>query len=562
MIKLANIDKDNKEYYTEYEYDANGNRTAVIGANGKNKTTYVYDKYNRVTKMTDPMGFDETYTYDIAGNMLSKKDRNGNTISYAYDAANRLTKEYSGNTVRAEYTYDMAGNKIMESNGNVTVESIYSNVNTLTKNIINFPGNTGGSYEIIYGYDARKNITEKYLCRNENSYLQMRFISNYQYAYDANNNMISVKDVCNGNNTICAKYTYDNNGNLKTETFDNSVQNTYSYNMANLVSGKVVKKGDMVLSDYTYNYYLDGSLKTNKFNIYAKATKTLDYTYDNLGRLKTETATRGNKTDSYSYSYDDAGNRSSLTVSGTENYTTSYVYDKNNRLLKESKAFADRTDVTRYLYDNNGNTLVKKGGSQNNNFTYKGGKFGIYLDTEAMPYTYEKNTYNVFNQLTSTSKDGKTAVYNYYPNNLRLSKQVSNGSTSAYTGYMWDGSQTVAEIDKDFNLTNIYTFGVGQQRIMGTNLNTNKKTYYMYNPHGDVQGLINWAGDLTKNYEYDAFGNEINPDSSDTNPWRYCGEYYDTETDNIYLRNRYYSPAMVGLYYQCEEIESLSRFYT
>ena len=79
--------------------------------------------------------------------------------------------------------------------------------------------------------------------------------------------------------------------------------------------------------------------------------------------------------------------------------------------------------------------------------------------------------------------------------------------------------------------------------MMGTNLNTNVKTYYMYNPHGDVQGLTNTSGSLTKTYEYDAFGNEIDKVDTDTNPWRYCGEYYDVETDNIYLRNRYYSPS-------------------
>ena len=35
---------------------------------------------------------------------------------------------------------------------------------------------------------------------------------------------------------------------------------------------------------------------------------------------------------------------------------------------------------------------------------------------------------------------------------------------------------------------------------------------------------------------------EKNIVSTDANPWRYCGEYYDKETDTIYLRARYYSP--------------------
>ena len=36
----------------------------------------------------------------------------------------------------------------------------------------------------------------------------------------------------------------------------------------------------------------------------------------------------------------------------------------------------------------------------------------------------------------------------------------------------------------------------------------------------------------------------MNPDSKDENPFRYCGEYYHKETEEIYLRVRYYQPAV------------------
>ena len=34
-------------------------------------------------------------------------------------------------------------------------------------------------------------------------------------------------------------------------------------------------------------------------------------------------------------------------------------------------------------------------------------------------------------------------------------------------------------------------------------------------------------------------GNEQNPTETDSNPFRYCGEYFDGETGSIYLRARY-----------------------
>ena len=40
-----------------------------------------------------------------------------------------------------------------------------------------------------------------------------------------------------------------------------------------------------------------------------------------------------------------------------------------------------------------------------------------------------------------------------------------------------------------------------------------------------------------------AFGSELNKVDNDTNPFRYCGEYFDKETDSIYLRARYYNPS-------------------
>ena len=53
-----------------------------------------------------------------------------------------------------------------------------------------------------------------------------------------------------------------------------------------------------------------------------------------------------------------------------------------------------------------------------------------------------------------------------------------------------------------------------------------------------------WYGLGPQSYDYDAFGNELNPDPNDTNPFRYCGEYYDTSTGLYNLQVRHYSPEL------------------
>ena len=55
--------------------------------------------------------------------------------------------------------------------------------------------------------------------------------------------------------------------------------------------------------------------------------------------------------------------------------------------------------------------------------------------------------------------------------------------------------------------------------------------------------LTDATGAITKSYTYDAFGVEKNINDSDTNAFRYCGEYYDSESGTIYLRARYYDPS-------------------
>lgn len=67
--------------------------------------------------------------------------------------------------------------------------------------------------------------------------------------------------------------------------------------------------------------------------------------------------------------------------------------------------------------------------------------------------------------------------------------------------------------------------------------------YYLYNAHGDVVRTIGADRVTVTTYDYDAFGNDRNALESDNNPFRYCGEYFDTATGTYFLRARWYDPA-------------------
>ena len=78
---------------------------------------------------------------------------------------------------------------------------------------------------------------------------------------------------------------------------------------------------------------------------------------------------------------------------------------------------------------------------------------------------------------------------------------------------------------------------VGEKAIIKTDEETGKDTITGYE----------WV--ILNNYDYDAFGVErrggiLPPADDDPNPFRYCGEYWDAETDSYYLRARYYAPRL------------------
>ena len=102
----------------------------------------------------------------------------------------------------------------------------------------------------------------------------------------------------------------------------------------------------------------------------------------------------------------------------------------------------------------------------------------------------------------------------------------------------WDGADTVAEQTDG---------GSVKSYLRGINLVAGETDgmvyYYILNEHGDVAQLWGQSGTRKALYEYDAFGNEWKPEKGDENPFRYCGEYYDSSSGTYYLRNRYYNPA-------------------
>ena len=546
QVTLSDGTSNGEKNITKYFYNNASIQTKMYtGLNSTNDsdymtTNYEYDAWGHLVRTTDSTGYNSgATTYDLNGNVLTSTDANGNVTTNTYDALNRVL---TANTVCSD------------TSKNVSKSYVYDNMGRVRSK-------TANGVQTSYQYDIFGRVYQElspksfkgYFYEGVSQYAKEQLVginhqtmySSTQYEYDAEMRIAQVKE--SGN--LTATYTYDANGNKVSETLANGVVSTYSYNGCNKVTKLVTKSGNSDISSYEYSYYLDGSdaCKVRNEN---GTIETTSYDYDGLKRLTRESISNGKTADTYSYEYDDYGNRSKMVANGSEEYETVYDYTVNGKytalLQKEIKTVEEtsnatisdglaisptdlitstaadaKTEETAYSYDANGNQITKTAEGKT-----------------------ETNTYDGLNQLIGFTDGETTASYKYNADGLRTSKTV-DGKT---INHIWDGSkQIIVDMDdSDWYSAEVY--------VRGTNLlakfskqSGNVKTdyqYYTQNAHGDVVNLTDSTGAITKSYKYDAFGVEQNIDDADTNAFRYCGEYFDAETGTIYLRARYYNPTI------------------
>ena len=546
QVTLSDGTSNGEKNITKYFYNNAGIQTKMYtGLNSTNDsdymtTNYEYDAWGHLVRTTDSTGYNSgATTYDLNGNALTVTDANGNVTTNTYDALNRVL---TANTICSD------------TSKNVSKSYVYDNMGRVRSK-------TANGVQTSYQYDIFGRVYQElspksfkgYFYEGVSQYAKEQLVginhqtmySSTQYEYDAEMRIAQVKE--SGN--LTATYTYDANGNKVSETLANGVVSTYSYNGCNKVTKLVTKSGNSDISSYEYSYYLDGSdaCKVRNEN---GTIETTSYDYDGLKRLTRESISNGKTADTYSYEYDDYGNRSKMVANGSEEYETVYDYTVNGKytalLQKEIKTVEEtsnatisdglaisptdlitstaadaKTEETAYSYDANGNQITKTAESKT-----------------------ETNTYDGLNQLIGFTDGETTASYKYNADGLRTSKTV-DGKT---INHIWDGNkQIVVDMDdSDWYSAEVY--------VRGTNLlakfskqSGNVKTdyqYYTQNAHGDVVNLTDSTGAITKSYKYDAFGVEQNVDDADDNAFRYCGEYYDSESGTIYLRARYYDPTI------------------
>lgn len=336
-----NADAQKTDRSTAYEYDeldrvrriVSGNgtpeqaadQTATFTRNGQtqtvkdgndNLTSYAYDGQDRLEVTRYPVDAKgaatssttdyEQLTYDPAGNVTSKRLRDGTVITFTVDGLNRQRTRVIPGEQTTTYGYDLQGKLMSAQNSDGLVSTTYDALGRQVAETQPF-----GS--LAWQYDAvghRKRMTW-----NDGFYVT--------YDYDVAGNMTTIRE--NGATSgvgVLAAYSYDGLGRRTAVTYGNGTSQTSSYDAAGNLQTLALDLGGSsrdVTKSFAYNPA--GQIQSQSSgDAYAWSGATAPsraYVSNGLNQYRNDGAT--------TFGHDLRGN---LTTAGA----VTYQYDKLNRL--------------------------------------------------------------------------------------------------------------------------------------------------------------------------------------------------------------------------------------
>lgn len=558
---------------TEFRYDAVGNKTSTIDANGQ-VTRHVYDNRDKLkeTHQTpntwtdpaiEPSGKIVTeYLYENLGNLTritrAKGSSDERVTDFVYDGRGRLIKEteypsWPSTTVKLNrtYGYDKADNKTSLLDPlNKTTTYGYDALNRSTSVVYT----SATTPNVTYGYDANGNRTSMVDGTGTTSYTYdemdrlLTVVSpgsvTVAYRYDLNNNRTKIIYP----DATAVTYAFDKSDRLSTVSDWASRVTSYQYNPDSSVS--VVSNINNTSANYTYDNAGRTTQVWNKYrttDTVTRDTYTLDAVgnrlvddevlatpsdapgpittarqgtvtnvYDRLYRITRETRLEPSPQDRdiWDYTYDSVGNRLSKKVTDYDypiiDDETTYMYDKADRITG-----ADGDEDETFVVNANGNITSRDGDP----LTYDQADRLITSHPDAFTYT---NTYDGDGKLVKVKRESTVTETNVYDVNRSLPVLLYDGSQK----YVW-GLNALYNVDNTFNEVHVYHYDALGSVKAETG---NDDSYPSFKPDLDVYHVFR------------AFGEEGWSNREGEDHLKFAGEYRDEPTGYVYLRARFYDP--------------------
>jgi RHS repeat-associated protein len=473
--------KDGRLKQTSFSY---GTSTTTVTDPRSHATTFTFDARQRLLSVADTVGSNSytlQYSYDTSGNRTDAIDREGNRTDYTYDTAgNLLTKTdpqldpYTTRTVTT-YTYDSKHNvlTVTDPRSFVTTNTYDSSSSVLLSTSSQIDSTTSAKTTFTYGDSANPGLVTKIVSPRGNTTSTPDDTYAQTFSYDSTANRTQRIDADGAKTT----WTYDTLGRQLTMVDPDgyatgAVAADHTWSTAHDQNDRVTSSTDP-LGNVTSSTYDGAGNTTSATDPNGNVTA---YTYDATSRLATvvqQPDPSGHPTLTYTTSItrDDNGNATSVTQAN--GVVTDYAFDALNRTTSTTTHPTSSTTLaTSYVLNGNGQPTTKTLG-----------------DGTAITYSYDTNA-----RLTAVAASGLTTItYGYDAMGDRTSMVDGTGTTT----YSYDGLGRLTQAAQPNGTT---TYGYDRDSNRTTlGYPTVGNVTYTYSAGGRLSGLTDWASHTAAN---------------------------------------------------------------
>ncbi|MCG8634148.1 MAG: DUF6531 domain-containing protein, partial [Desulfobacterales bacterium] len=553
-----------------FRTDTDGLLVEESGAQGIT-TTYEYDDYGHVTKITDGLGNSETIAYGPDNiSPAIRTDKNGNKSIFTYyqpgdhmpvGTLKTATVVVDGQHLTTAYEYNQRNQKTRVTDPLNQVKEYEYNLNgQLTATTLPNGAVTRHIYDIARDIAHGAKIIETTDPMGESEHYTHNAIGKLIARQDKNQNVTTYeydpmgrisKETDPFKNAVT--YAYDGNGNITAKTDQRGNTTTFAFDAANRLTEENIPCNSSETGTCSikkeYTYYPDGKLKfkTTRMSDPDHEDIVVFYEYDALGNLYRQTDGHGSPSASVTEYRHDVMGRLVKTIYPLGNYgKTAYdpngnklavrFFDRAGLLLEETAYQYDErnlrittTDplgqVTAVSYDALGRqeTIIDALGSQTR-FEYDQAG-NLIRTTDALGritrHFYDLNS----NPVKTINPLGETTVFHYDPNGNRTAVIHPDQSETRFfydalnrkTGEQDElGNQQLFEYDQASNLISqtdaggfmtSFEFDAANRMVKQTDALDYSRTT-RYDEAGRILRITDARGVTTQN-QYDVLGNLI-----------------------------------------------------